>query len=290
MFSEIIIRPPVEADSVLIAVTEGCSWNKCEFCGIYKNKQDFRIRPVEDILSNIQQAKIFYGDATHVFLAGGNAACAPMDTLVPILTQLYTIFPSLRHVSLYGKNHDILKKSLDELKTLRKAGLSTIYMGLESGSAKVLREMRKGATPNTMIRAGKKVKEAGIYLSLYVILGLGGQTLSEDHALETARVLNSIDPNIIRFRTFNIMRNAPIIERIQQGDFKLLAPVDILREQRAIIANLEVHSEIRNDHVSNYAYFEGTLPEDKRAMLKLLDMRINDPIIHSLQSKNLQHM
>ncbi|MFX0199499.1 MAG: radical SAM protein [Candidatus Hodarchaeota archaeon] len=290
MFSEIIIRPPVEADSVLIAVTEGCSWNKCVFCGIYKGVQDFRIREVEEVLADIAKAKLFYGDATHVFLAGGNATCAPTAMLVTILTQLFHTFPSVRHVSAYGKHYDALNKSLDELKELRRVGLSTIYMGLESGSARVLREMRKGATPNAMIRASKKAMAAGFCLSLYVILGLGGQDLSEEHALETARVLNAIDPDVIRFRTLNIMLNAPLVERIQNGEFKLLAPIDLLREQRMIIANIEVHSEIRNDHISNYEYFEGKLPEDKNAMLKLLDMRINDPMTRSLQPKRLLHM
>jgi len=277
MFSEIIIRPPVEADSVLIAVTEGCPWNKCHFCGIYKRIQDFRIRRVEEVLADIRKAKSYYGDATNVFLAGGNATCATTDMLLTILKQLYKTFPGLRHVSAYAKNHDLLKKSLEELKALREAGLKTIYMGLESGSARILREMRKGAAPNAMIRASKKAMATGLCLSLYVILGLGGQDFSEEHALETARVLNTIDPDVIRFRTLNIMPNAPLVERIKNGEFKLLAPIDLLREQRMIIANLEVHSEIRNDHISNYEYFEGKLPEDKTAMLKLLDMRINDP-------------
>lgn len=290
MFSEIIIRPPVEADSVLIAVTEGCSWNKCVFCGTYRNTQAFRIRTLEEVLGDIEKAKWYYGDATHVFLAGGNALCAPTDMLVTILNQLYTTFPSLRHISMYAKNHDPLQKSPDELKSLREAGLNTIYMGLESGSARVLRKMRKGATPQTMIRAGKKARAAGIRLSLYVILGLGGQELSEDHAQGTAQVLNAIEPEFIRFRTLNIMRNAPLTEWIRTGEFQLLAPIDILREQRAIIAALDVHSEIRNDHYSNYDYFEGTLPDDKQAMLKLLDLRIKDPKTRSLQPKTLLHM
>ncbi|MFQ6124597.1 MAG: radical SAM protein [Candidatus Heimdallarchaeota archaeon] len=290
MFSEIIIRPPVEADSVLIGVTEGCSWNKCMFCGTYRHTQDFRIREVKEVLADIEKAKQYYGDATNVFLAGGNATCAPMDMLVTILNQLYATFPSLRHVSCYSKNHDLLKKNREELKILRDTGLSTVYMGLESGSARILREMRKGATPNAMIRASKKAMAAGLCLSLYVILGLGGQDLSEEHALGTARVLNAINPDFIRFRTLNIMPNAPLMERIQSGKFKLLAPIDLLREQRAIIANLDVHSEIRNDHISNYEYFEGKLPEDKNAILKLLDMQINDPATHFLQPKRLTHM
>lgn len=290
MFSEIIIRPPVEADSVLIAVTEGCSWNKCVFCGVFKGIQAFRIRELEEVLGDIEKAKQFFGDATNVFLAGGNATCAPTEMLVTILNCLKATFPSLTHVSAYAKHYDLLNKSPEELKALSEAGLKTIYMGLESGSARILREMRKGATPNAMIRASKKAMATGLCLSLYVILGLGGQDLSEEHALETARVLNAIDPDVIRFRTLNILPNAPLVKRIKNGIFKLLAPIDLLREQRRIIANLDVHSEIRNDHISNYEYFEGKLPEDKTAMLKLLDMRINDPMTRSLQPKRLLHM
>ena len=208
--------------------------------------------------------------------------------LVAILKRHRATFPGLRHVS--ANEVDQLKKSLEELKALRDVGLKTIYMGLESGSARILREMRKGAAPNAMIRASKKTMAAGLCLSLYVILGLEGQDFSEEHTLEIARVLNVIDPDFIRFRTFNIMPNAPLVECIQNGEFKLLVPIDLLREQRMIIAYLEVHSEILNDHISNYEYFEGKLPEDKNAMQKLLDMRINDPMTRSLQLKRLFHM
>ncbi|MFX0092225.1 MAG: radical SAM protein [Candidatus Hodarchaeota archaeon] len=289
MQGQIIIRPPCEAYSVLIGVTEGCRWNKCSFCGVYKGLQSFRVIPLPEIQKNIEHAKQVYSVASRIFLAGGSALSAPTEQLLSVLQTLKRTFPDVKHISSYAKNHDLLEKSDKELEQLVHAGLQTVYMGLETGSARLLEKMKKGTTPEKMIDASQKAMKAGLTLSLYVILGLGGVEDSEEHAQETAQVLNKINPHYIRFRTLNIMPNSLLYYWEQKGKFQLLNPLGILKEQRNIIAGLDCDSYICNDHVSNYENFEGSL-KFKRSMLKLLDSRIKDPVLKNTPPRRLTRM
>lgn len=293
----IIIRPPVEAYSVLIAVTGGCSWNKCRFCGSYKgiygNHQDYAIRPLEDVLKDIDKyAKMNY-HGFPVFLAGGNPTSAPTDYLVRIIKYVREKIRDVPRISCYAKSLDILRKSDDELKKLANAGLNIVYMGLESGSSKILRIMKKGTNAESMIKAGKKVLDAGIKISLYIMLGLGGYEFSQEHVKETARVLTEINPTIFRFRTLNIMPFTPLWSDWKSGKFELLKPVDCLKEERDIIANLgdNVTSQVYNDHMSNYCAIETlNIKENREMFLKTLDAYINDSRIQNMQRKNLTQM
>jgi len=260
--SQIVIRPPVEAYSILIAVTGGCNWNKCKFCGTYRgifgHKQDYAIRPLEDVLKDID----FYADKNYhgfpVFLAGGNPTSAPTEYLVQIIRYVRVKLKDVVRVSCYAKALDILRKTDEELKLLKDAGLDIVYMGLESGSSKILRMMRKGTNAASMIKAGKKILDNGIKLSLYVLLGLGGKKYTEEHIRETARVLTEINPTIFRFRTLNVTPNTELWDEWKKGEFELLSPVGNLIETREIIANLgdNVTSEVYNDHANNYCYLE----------------------------------
>ena len=293
--SQIIIRPPVEAYSVLIAVTGGCNWNNCRFCGTYKGiygtTQDYAVRPLEDVLKDIDlyAEKNYHGYP--VFLAGGNPTSAPTDYLVKIIKYIRLRMKNVPRVSCYAKALDILRKSDEELKQLAEAGLDIVYMGLESGSSKILRIMKKGTNAESMIKAGKKLLNSGIKLSLYVILGLGGKALSKEHIKGTARVLTEINPTIFRFRTLNIMPNTPLWKEWKNGDFELLSPVENLIEERDIISNLgeNVSSQVFNDHVSNYTSLESSnIKNDRNAFIKTLDSLI--PKIKNLQRKNLTQM
>ena len=295
--SEIIIRPPVEAYSVLIAVTGGCNWNRCRFCGTYKGiygiTQDYAIRPIEEVLKDIDHyaEKNFHGYP--VFLAGGNPTSAPTDYLVKIIKYVRLKMKNVPRISCYAKALDILRKTDEELKKLANAGLDIVYMGLESGSSKILRIMKKGTNAESMIKAGKKVLNSGIKLSLYIMLGLGGKRLSEEHVKETARVLTEINPTIFRFRTLNVMPNTPLWEDWKRGDFELLSPVECLIEEREIIVNLgdNVTSQVFNDHVSNYCSLESlNIKNDRDAFIKTLDTYISDPRIQNLPRKNLTRM
>ena len=294
---QIVIRPPVEAGSVLIAVTGGCNWNRCRFCGTYKGiygiTQDYAIRPLEDVLKDIDlyAEKIDHGYP--VFLAGGNPTSAPTDYLVKIIKYVRTKMKNVTRVSCYAKALDILRKSEEELKQLEEAGLDIVYMGLESGSSKILRIMKKGTNAESMIKAGKKLLNSGIKLSLYIMLGLGGKKLSEEHVKGTARVLTEINPTIFRFRTLNILPNTPLWDEWKRGDFELLSPVECLIEERDIIANLgeNVTSQVFNDHVSNYCSIEtSNIKNDRDVFIKTLDLYIKNPKIKNLPRKNLTQM
>lgn len=294
---QIVIRPPIEAYSVLIPVTGGCSWNKCKFCGTYKGvygaTQDYAIRPLEDVLKDIDYyAKNNY-DGFPVFLAGGNPTSAPTEYLVEIIKYIRQKLRNVQRVSSYAKALDILRKTDDELKQLADAGLDIVYMGLESGSSKILRIMKKGTNAESMIKAGKKVLNAGIKLSMYIMLGLGGYKYSEEHVKETARVLTEINPTIFRFRTLNILPNTPLWDEWKSGEFELLSPLDNLKEEREIIANIgdNVTSQVFNDHISNYCAIESSnIKEDRELFIKTLDAYINDPRIQNLPRKNLLQM
>jgi len=263
-----IYRPPSEADSLLIQATIGCPHNKCTFCAIYK-QTTFRIRPVEEIKKDLIDARKVYGEGVwSVFFPDGNTIAMKTSDLCEILTLTGTLFPLLERITMYGSAKFINRKSVEELKALKEAGLKRIHCGMESGDNEVLGEIKKGVTAREIIESGLKVKEAGIELSEYVLMGIGGPELSTRHALESARVLNEIDPDFIRIRTFIPRPGSPLFERCQNGEFKVLSPHEVLRELEQLIRNLELDSEILSDHVSNYWDVRGKMPEDKGRMLK----------------------
>jgi len=295
--SQIVIRPPVEAYSVLIPVTGGCNWNKCKFCGTYKGiygtVQDYEVRPLEDVLRDVDNFVKRNYHGFPVFLAGGNPTSAPTEYLVKIIKYIKSNLKNIPRLSSYAKSLDILRKTDDELKSLADAGLDIVYMGLESGSSKILRLMKKGTNAESMIKAGRRILKAGIKLSLYILLGLGGKKLSEEHVRETAKVLTEINPTIFRFRTLNILPNTPLWNEWKNGVFTMLSPVECLKEERDIIANLgpNVNSAVYNDHISNYCSLESNnIKEDREFFIKTLDSYINDPKIQNMPRKNLTRM
>ncbi|NVM36564.1 MAG: radical SAM protein [Candidatus Lokiarchaeota archaeon] len=295
--SQIVIRPPVEAYSVLIPVTGGCSWNKCAFCGTYRGIygviQDYAIRSLEEVKKDIDKCAQNNYHGFPVFLAGGNPTSAPTDYLAEIIKYVRVKLRSVPRISCYAKALDILRKTDGELKALANSGLDIVYMGLESGSNTILRIMKKGTNAESMIKAGKKILNAGIKLSLYIILGLGSHKYSEEHVKETARVLTEINPTIFRFRTLNILQGTPLWDEWKSEQFKLLSPVENLKEEREIIANLgeNVTSQVFNDHISNYCAIESAnIKEDRDMFLKTLDIYINDPKIQNSPRRNLARM
>ncbi|MBY8991875.1 MAG: radical SAM protein [Candidatus Lokiarchaeota archaeon] len=290
---QILFRPPVEAYSLLIAVTSGCSWNKCKFCDMYKGKdyevyQEYEILPLEYVFEQIDRAAKNNYHGFPVYLAGGNPTSAPTDHLVKIIKYVREKLNNVKRVSCYSKALDILRKSDEELKELKDAGLDIVYMGLESGSNTVLRFMHKGTNANSFIKAGKKVMEAGIQLSLYVLLGLGGKKYSKDHVLETARVLTEINPTIFRFRSLGVGSNIPLWYDLEKGEFELIDPVDYLIEERDIIANLgeNVTSQVFNDHAANYCYIESNnIKEDRDHFIHTINSYIKDPRFLTMERK-----
>ncbi|MBU1956758.1 B12-binding domain-containing radical SAM protein [Patescibacteria group bacterium] len=264
-----IYRPPSEADSLLIQATVGCPHNRCTFCMVYKKEPRYRTRAVHAIKEDISAARDLYGPHVRtLFFPAGNAIAMKTKDLCEICRFAGQVFPGLERITVYGSSQYIHKKGMEGLKRLADAGLSRIHVGLESGDDVILRRIKKGIDSRQQIEAGKWVMAAGMELSLYVILGIGGKERSVFHAEETARVLNAIEPQFIRIRTFVPKINTPLLKQIQNGSFQMLGPHEVLRETETLIRNLTVSSFLTSDHYTNYINLEGRLPVDKTRLLE----------------------
>jgi len=269
-------RPPSEAYSVLIRVTRGCPWNKCAFCSMYKDMK-FQVKGLEDIRMDLEVAAQLYGrDASTLFIGDSDSLVVKADFLLEVLRLIKKYFPSLKRITSYTRGRTLAKRKIEDLIRLREAGLTRLHVGLETGDSALLKYIRKGLTPQEMIEGGTKAIEAGFQLSLYVLLGIGGEDRWEDHARETARVLNAVSPHFIRLRTFVPIPGTLMYKRIQEGQFRPASPLTVLKETRLLLENLKCPSLFLSDHVSNYAPIEGRLPHDKEKMLEELNSFIRE--------------
>lgn len=268
-------RPPSEAGSLLLRVTRGCPWNQCTFCSMYKDTP-FEKRPLEEIFQDIETAHRIYGSRPRtVFIGDSNSLILDAKTLGKILKHLYKHFPSVERVTSYARARTLCKKSLQELRLIRQAGLTRLHVGLETGDPELLKEIKKGATPEQMVEGCLHAKEAGFEVSLYVLAGIGGEGKWQQHAEGTAAVLNRVDPHFIRIRTYVPTPYSPLWDRVQSGSFQLASPETILREQRRLIELLEVSSQYLSDHISNYVPVHGQLPKDKPLMLQTIERALD---------------
>ena len=267
-----VYRPPSEANSLILQVVYGCSYNKCTFCGMYSGKP-FRVRPFAEVKEDVEG--LAPGVKQHVgrvFLADGDALALPARSVVRILDLLYFELPQLQRVSSYANAHSLLRRSEADLREIREHGLEMLYIGLESGDDETLARTHKGVTVGQQIEACRKAKEAGFALSVTAILGLGGMDRSMEHARATGRALSAIDPDYIGMLSLMLAPGAPLAESIQRGEFKVPGAIDTLRELREIIVETNVTDAVfRTTHASNYLPMEGTLPKDKARMLEVLD-------------------
>ena len=272
-----IYRPPSEADSLLIQATVGYPHNKCTFCMTYKKGPPFRVRSVQEIEEDLAETKERFGDLIQtLFFPAGNTIAMPTDDLAQICTYARSLFPLLKRITVYGSSRYIHKKGLADLVKLEKSGLSRIHVGLESGDDEVLRRIKKGTNGAEQVEAGLWVREAGIELSEYIILGIGGKERTEAHALETARALNLINPHFIRLRTFLPKVNTLLLHQFRKGQFQMLSAHEVLTETRQIIEHLDVTSMIHSDHYTNYVNVHGRMPEDKERMLQVIDEALEE--------------
>ncbi|MEE4166822.1 MAG: radical SAM protein [Desulfocapsaceae bacterium] len=285
------IRPPSEADSLLIRITRNCPWNKCTFCPVYKS-QTFSLRPVEHVLKDIDSVRFYVelieqarqtagplsrrdlqaladhgsgdrrafhaaygfvaGGMQSIFLQDGNSLIIKPENLIKILLHLTASFPMVTRITSYARSHTVAKISDEHLQMMAAAGLNRIHIGLESGSDSVLKKVRKGVDKATQIAAGQKIKKAGMELSEYYIPGLGGQALSVENAEETADALNQINPDFIRLRTLALPASAPLTEAFESGNFDKMGDVGTARELLFFLENLEgISSRVKSDHVLN---------------------------------------
>ena len=306
------IRPPSEAGSLLLRLTRNCPWNKCAFCTAYK-RETFSRRSVEEIkhdidtveemcrlirevsmrngLGAVVNTEVFnlvqrhgnyqltsvaswlYNGGKTVFFQDANSLVMKTAEVVEILKYLKERLPTVERVTTYARSATLSRKSVEELRVLKDAGLSRIHVGLESGSDDVLRLIHKGTTAEQHLEAGRRVMQAGISLSEYVILGMGGRELGEKHALETARVLNGINPDFIRIRSLAVAPGTPLSQKIENGEFTVETEEEVVRGERLLIDHLDgIQSTVVSDHSLNLLEeVYGKLPEAKESMLAVID-------------------
>lgn len=266
-----VYRPPSEAYSLIIQVTLGCSHNKCTFCNMYKDR-NFKIKSLDEVFEDLELSRKYYKYVRRIFLADGDALILKTENLEKILMKIKEVFPECERVSVYGTPADILRKSEEDLIKLKKLGLDIIYIGVESGSDEVLKDVNKGVTSEEIIKAGQKVKRTGIKLSATLISGLGGKEKSKLHAKESARVISAINPDYLGILTLMIEPGTQIYNKVENNEMTLLNPKEVMVETRELIRNLEVSNCIfRSNHASNYAPLAATLGDEKERLLKELD-------------------
>lgn len=266
-----VYRPPSEAYSLIVQVTVGCSHNRCTFCNMYKDKK-FKIRKLEDIFEDFEMARQAYRTVKRIFLADGDALIIKTEDLEAILIKIKSLFPECDRIGIYATPKAILRKSEEELIKLKNLGIDIIYLGVESGSDEVLKDVNKGVTSKEMIEAGQKVKKTGIKLSATLISGLGGKEKWKTHAIESARVISEINPDYLGLLTLMVEPNTEINERLKSGELTLLSPIEVMMETRELVRNLNVDKcTFRSNHASNYAPLAANLNKEKEALLEQLD-------------------
>jgi len=227
---------------------------------------------MDEIFEDFEMARRFYGKVRRIFLADGNALVLKTDDLKKILEKIKELFPECERVATYGAPKDILGKTVEELKLLRELGLKIIYLGVESGSDEILEFIQKGVTSAQMVEAGKRVVQSGIDLSVTLISGLGGKEKWREHARESARVMNEINPQYIGLLTLMVEPGTVLYEKVRRNEFQLLTPKEVMMETREFLQHIEVKDCVfRSNHASNYVALGGTLPQDKERLLALLD-------------------
>ncbi len=315
------IRPPNEAQSLLVRVTRNCPWNRCAFCRTYKGER-YSLRSVDEVKDDIRTVKeisqeikaiswnmglvgeidasvvqtIFerpdlyneafrrvalwlYGGGDNVFLQDADNLRMGADDLTEIIAFLRETFPDVQRITTYARSKTVYRMEIEKLTALREAGLSRVHIGLESGYDCLLAFMKKGVTGREHIEAGRKVRASGLELSEYVILGLGGKEMWEPHAIETAKVLNQIDPHFIRVRTLKVLRDMPLYDKVKAGEFVLSSDDEIIREEALLIDKLDgIKSYFTSDHILNLLEeVEGQLPGDKHKMRGAIDRYLTLP-------------
>jgi radical SAM superfamily enzyme YgiQ (UPF0313 family) len=268
-YEGMIIRPPSEAYSLLLQVTVGCSHNKCTFCPTYKGEK-FRIKSFAEIEEDILEAS-YYRSVEKIFLCDGDALIIPQPRLVEILVSIHKHIRSMKRVGCYANAKSILRKTPEDLVQLRKLGLKIVYLGVETGNEDLLKKINKGATYAQIVEAGRRIKNAGINLSVTVLLGIGGIEKSVAHASDTAKILTEIDPDYVGALTVMVVAGTPLHEDYINGRFALPDTFGFLRELEIMIT----HSDFTNcfftsNHASNYLSIRARMPEEKEKTVRMI--------------------
>ena len=277
-----LYRPPSEANSLILQATIGCSYNKCTFCAMYRDKR-FRVRPMAELAAEIEAVVRSAGrgaaaEVTKVFLADGDALVAKSRFLEELLGRLNDAFPNLRRISCYASPQSLQVRKPEELIRLREAGLTQLYLGVESGDDDVLVKLDKGVDAEEMIRVAAKATAAGMKLSTMVLLGAGNRAGSHEHALASARVINAIQPRFASVLVMTPVEGTPLMDSAERGEVDDLTPIELAQELRTFLAATDLRGTIfRSNHASNYLALKGTLPKDRDALVSVLDGVLADP-------------
>ena len=284
-YNEPLFRPPSEARSLILQITLGCSWNKCSFCEMYTSKQ-FKARKEEDIFKDIDAFLPYNTQIRRVFLADGDPLVLSTTRLLRILTKLKTTFPKLQRISTYASPSNLARKSAQELEELYQAGLSLLYVGIESGDSEVLTCIQKGETFETTIEGLNKSKAAGMNSSVMIINGVGGTELSHQHALNSAKVLNETQPKYASTLVLTAHKGLEHYQNRYQGNFIALTQEELFIEMQTFVNALTLQETIfRSDHASNNLILKGILGRDKQAFLEKINIAINNPENAGLRPK-----
>ena len=271
-YSGAVYRPPSEAYSLIVQVTVGCSHNKCAFCNMYKDKK-FAITPIEQVMEDLAWARSKYSRIERIFLADGDALILPTEHLMQMLDYIRVHFPECERVSTYASPRSILGKTPEDLKRLRKAGLAMAYLGLETGNEALLKKINKGVTVAQQVECGRKLKEAGMILSVTAINGLAGSNGDwQSHAIDTAHALSAMRPDYIALLTLRIYTGTPMHSWIESGELVMPQPMELIRETRLFLSEIDCPGAVfRSNHASNYLVLKGNLNEDRDAMIAQCD-------------------
>jgi radical SAM superfamily enzyme YgiQ (UPF0313 family) len=273
-----LFRPPSEADSLILQVTLGCSHNRCTFCSMYRTKQ-FRARPFEELRAEITAARHTLGpDVPRVFLADGDAMCLSPRRLIPILDELDAAFPALQRVGIYANARDVLAKTDDELRKLRRRKLRIIYLGLESGDPQTLAAVDKGATVDEMVAAVERAQGAEIATSVMVLVGLAGRQRSQEHARASAAAVSRMQPTYTALLTYIPTPGSPLFDALARGDFELPTALESIAEIRTFVAALTCRTYFVCNHASNYLPLKGRLPGAQPVLLAALDAALREEL------------
>jgi len=282
-----IIRPPSEAYSLLLQATVGCSHNKCTFCGTYRQKK-FKIKPLEQIKKDLQEASTFE-NIKRVFLCDGDALIIPQQRLEEMLKLTNEYLPVIERIGTYANAKSILRKPVEELIKLKDMGLKIIYLGVETGNVDLLQKIHKGVTYEQMVAAARRVKEAGIALSVTVLLGIGGLEKSVEHAMDTARILSDIDPDYVGALTLMLVPHTTLYEDYMAGRFALPDKFGYIRELYLIISNSNfTNCYFTSNHASNYLPIKAYLPREKEKILKIIGSVLEEKNVSRMRPEYLR--
>lgn len=282
-----VFRPPSEAQSLILQVTNGCSYNRCTFCEMYTDKQKrFSPKPIETIEKELRSLTKAGYPVKRIFLADGDAMTLSTRRLVDILQIINKYHPDVQRVSSYCLPRNLKKKSTEELRDLYDLGLSLMYVGCESGDNQVLKLVNKGEDYDSSLIALKKIKQAGMKSSVMILNGLGGPELSQQHALNSAKLMNAAQPDYLSTLVVEFPSGSERFEKAFGGRWRKLGKLELFREMQTLLSNLQLDKTIfRSDHASNYLVLKGVLGKDKDKLLKIVDTAINQPGIIPLREE-----